>query len=66
MVYICKTIGIEFVEKEIESELEDSAYCIVGELEDIAIQEEFLTKGCISLLNILSAKVWKKNLVVSE
>ena len=55
LVYVCKTIGIEFVEKEIESVLEDSEYCIVGELEDITIQEEFLNKGCVSLLNILSA-----------
>lgn len=52
LVYVCTTVGIEFVEKDIGSDFEEESFCFVGELEDESIQRKVITTECVRLVDI--------------
>ena len=52
--YVCVTCNMEFVEKDVNSEIDAESFCFIGELEDVTIQNNRIKNGCISLLDILS------------
>ena len=56
LVYVCKTVGIEFIEKEITDDVEEHNFCLVGELESSTDQNNVINKGCVSLVEILGKK----------
>lgn len=55
LVYVCKTLEIDFLEKEIDDELymDINSYNIIGELEDIRTDRNLIMKGFVSLVEIL-------------
>ena len=49
LIYVCKQEDILFEEKDYKQEVQDYSLCLIGELEDINIQEELIKKGCLNI-----------------
>ena len=52
--YVCINVGIDLVDKDINDTIDNSSFCIVGELEDDSVQISAVSKGCVSLLEIMT------------
>lgn len=57
LAYLCKTLEIDFFEKEIDDNLdvEFDSYNLIGELEDNNTQVSAVTKTCVNLLEIIGS-----------
>lgn len=57
LVYVCKTLEINFLEKEITDNLniESDSYNLIGELEDNNVKISTTVGNCVSLVEIMGA-----------
>ena len=53
LLYACQTIGLEFVEKDVNESMEENALCLVGELNSEVEIKALMGKGCVNLLNLI-------------
>lgn len=51
--YACNQIGIDFVEKEVTSEVLTNEVCVAGELNNEDIQRNLIEKGCLNLVEMV-------------
>lgn len=52
LVYACQTLGVTFVEKDVNDLVQNDAFCVVGELNDEADIDRLMEQGCTNLLDL--------------
>lgn len=52
LIYVCQTLNVTFLEKDVDASVEEGALCVVGELNDKETIAHLRDKGCVSLLDL--------------
>lgn len=53
LIYASQNLGVSFVEKNVNDEIQKNALCIAGEQCEEEVMAKLVKKGCINLLDIL-------------
>lgn len=53
LVYACQTLGVSFVEKDVNDAIQKNALCIAGEQCEEEVMAKLVKNGCLNLLDIL-------------
>lgn len=56
IVYACQEIGVDFFNVDADSPIDMSALCLVGELNELDLQNQLIHAGCVSLLEIVQER----------
>lgn len=57
LVYSCKEVGIDFEKHEINSEIDFTSLCLIGELVNIEEQKKLIKAGCLSLVELVNREI---------
>lgn len=53
LIYACQTLGVAFVEKDVNDEVMEDAFCVVGEQCEKVYVERLSKQGCVNLLDFI-------------
>lgn len=53
IVYACQEVGIEFESASVDSDIDLTSLCLLGELDDLDSQKYLMKTNCLSLLEIV-------------
>ena len=56
IVYACKDVGMEFVNVSLDTVIDLSSLCFIGEISNLSEENKLIPEECVSLVNIVNDK----------